>query len=77
MYIRGNNMPVERCQRDNEKGWRWGKRGKCYLPSEEGSEEAAKEKAARQGRAIKRQQDAIATESIQKAFPQLIKGTSR
>lgn len=70
-------MPVERCQRDGEKGWRWGKRGKCYLPSEEGGEDAAKEKAARQGRAIKRQQDAIAIESIEQTFPQLIKETSR
>ena len=45
-------MPVERCQRDNEQGWRWGKEGYCYLPSEEGSDEAAKEAAKRQGRAI-------------------------
>jgi hypothetical protein len=45
-------MPVQRCQRDNEEGFQWGDEGKCYLPSEEGGEEAAREKAAEQGRAI-------------------------
>ena len=46
-------MPVKRCQRKGEKGWKWGDEGKCYIPSEEGSDAAAKRKAERQGRAIK------------------------
>lgn len=45
-------MPVERCMRNGENGWRWGETGKCYLPSEEGSDEAAKQKAIDQGIAI-------------------------
>lgn len=45
-------MPVERCQRDGESGYRWGKQGHCYLPSEEGSDEAARKKAEKQGRVI-------------------------
>ena len=45
-------MPVERCQRDGERGWRWGTSGKCYLPSEEGSDRAAYQKAVKQGQAI-------------------------
>ena len=45
-------MPVKRCQRNGEKGWRWGKTGKCYIPSEEGSDEDAKKRAEEQGRAI-------------------------
>jgi hypothetical protein len=44
-------MPIEECQRNGEKGWRW-PGGKCYLPSEEGSVEAAKNKARQQGIAI-------------------------
>lgn len=46
-------MPAERCQRKKERGWRWGKTGKCYIPSEEGSDIAAKRAAEKQGRAIK------------------------
>lgn len=45
-------MPTKRCQRKGEKGWKWGDEGKCYIPSEEGSDAAAKRKAERQGRAI-------------------------
>lgn len=41
-------MPIQQCQRNNEEGWQWGEEGKCYLPSEEGSDDAAKEKAIEQ-----------------------------
>ncbi len=61
-------MPIERCQRKNEKGWRWGEKGKCYIPSEEGSDEAAKKKAEKQGRAIKSKQyafDVICEEALE------------
>lgn len=39
-------MPVMRCTSNGKKGWKYGKSGKCYTGSD------AKEKAARQGRAI-------------------------
>lgn len=45
-------MPVQRCTRDNEQGWQWGESGKCYLASEEGSDNKAKQKAYLQGAAI-------------------------
>jgi len=45
-------MPVQRCQRDGEQGWQYGDSGKCYLASEEGSDDEAKRKAYLQGAAI-------------------------
>lgn len=39
-------MPVEKCQIDNEDGYRWGPEGKCYTGPD------AESKAAEQGRAI-------------------------
>lgn len=39
-------MPLQRCQREGVKGWRWGKSGKCFIGV------GAKAKAERQGRAI-------------------------
>lgn len=42
-------MPLMRCGK-GRKGWKFGKSGKCYLGR------GAREKAARQGRAIKRSQ---------------------
>ena len=39
-------MPVERCQIDNQDGYRWGPNGKCYTGPD------AESKAAEQGRAI-------------------------
>ena len=47
-----NKMPVKRCQRKGEKGWKWGDSGKCYISSEEGSDEKAKQKARKQGQAV-------------------------
>jgi len=38
-------MPIERCERNNEQGWRGFPEGKCYLASEEGHDETAKKKA--------------------------------
>ena len=40
-------MPVQRCTKNGESGWKWGESGKCYIGS------GAKAKAARQGAAIK------------------------
>jgi rhodanese-related sulfurtransferase len=51
-------MPVKKCQRDNEDGFKWGDTGYCYLPSEEGGEDAAREKASEQGVAIEASQEA-------------------
>lgn len=45
-------MPLKRCQRDKQPGWKWGDKGKCYIASEEGSDDAAKQKALLQGIAI-------------------------
>ena len=45
-------MPEQRCERDGEQGWRWGETGKCFLPSEEGSDGKSKRKAILQGIAI-------------------------
>jgi len=39
-------MPLKRCQENNQRGWRWGDEGKCYVGPD------AKEKALQQGRAI-------------------------
>mgnify|MGYP003564695589 FL=1 len=40
-------MPVQRCQKNNKKGWKFGKSGTCYTGR------GAKAKAERQGRAIR------------------------
>lgn len=45
-------FPLKRCQRDNSRGWKYGDAGYCYTEKEEGSDAAAREKAAKQGRAI-------------------------
>jgi TolA-binding protein len=45
-------MPVQRCEREGEQGWQYGDTGKCYLASEEGSDDEAKRKAYLQGAAI-------------------------
>lgn len=45
-------MPVQRCERNGEQGWQYGNTGKCYLASEEGSDDKAKQKAYLQGAAI-------------------------
>lgn len=39
-------MPVIRCQKNGERGWKWGESGTCYVGP------GAREKAAKQGRAI-------------------------
>lgn len=39
-------MPLQRCQKDGKKGWKWGSNGKCYTGPD------AKQKAEQQGRAI-------------------------
>lgn len=49
-------MPVKRCQRNDEQGWKWGDEGFCYVGSEEGSDNAARQKALAQGRAIQANQ---------------------
>lgn len=46
------NMPVQRCTRNGEQGWQYGDSGKCYLASEEGSDDKAKQQAYLQGAAI-------------------------
>lgn len=56
-------MPVHRCQRKGEKGWQWGNQ-KCFIKSEEGSDEAARKKAEEQGRAIESQRNNTLTINI-------------
>lgn len=52
-------MPVTSCQEDGKPGFRWGEEGKCYTynPNDQSSEDAAYEKARRQGAAIESQDD--------------------
>ena len=47
-------MPIKSCQINNERGYKWGDRGKCYAydPSSDISKENAKKKAIAQGVAI-------------------------
>ena len=45
-------LPLMRCQRDGEAGWKWGEDGYCYLPSEEGGDDEARESALAQARAM-------------------------
>jgi hypothetical protein len=51
-------MPVEQCQLKGKPGYRWGKRGKCYIyePNNEADRQRARRLAERQGRAIKSSQ---------------------
>jgi len=42
-------MPIQRCQSDGKSGYKWGDQGHCYTGP------GAREKAAKQGRAIERQ----------------------
>jgi len=46
-------MPVHRVRKNGKPGYRWGKHGKVYTykPGSKKSREAARRKAARQGRA--------------------------
>jgi len=39
-------MPIMRCSKKSRKGWKFGKKGKCYTGTK------SKEKAKKQGRAI-------------------------
>jgi len=52
-------MPVERCTINGKRGYRWGKSGKCYTGPD------AKEKALKQGRAIKSKQNARQSDLIE------------
>jgi len=47
-------MPVKPCRSDGKPGFKWGDSGKCYTytPGNETSRKRAKDKAAKQGRAI-------------------------
>lgn len=47
-------MPVQPCQENGQKGYKWGESGKCYTytPGNEQSRKRAHDKAAKQGRAI-------------------------
>lgn len=51
-------MPVQPCQKNMLPGFKFGKGGKCftYKPGDEKARARAREKAARQGRAIKASQ---------------------
>jgi len=51
-------MPVKKCKSNGKSGYKWGDKGKCYTYStgDKESREAAKEKAAKQGKAIKANQ---------------------
>ncbi len=40
-------MPVQRCQKNGRRGWKWGSTGTCYVGR------GAKARAERQGRAVR------------------------
>lgn len=44
-------MPLMKCTKDGEEGWKWGQGGICYIG------EDAKEKALEQGKAIEASKD--------------------
>jgi hypothetical protein len=48
-------MPVQRCQKNNKPGFKWGDEGYCYTytPGDEESRKRARENALKQGLAIK------------------------
>jgi hypothetical protein len=48
-------MPIMECEEDGKKGYKWGESGKCYTyeSNDRTSQEQAKEKAKKQGAAIK------------------------
>lgn len=48
-------MPVQRCVKNGNPGFKWGDAGKCYTytPNNKESMKKAKEKALKQGQAIK------------------------
>jgi len=48
-------MPVQRCVKNGKPGYKWGESGTCYTyaPGDSQGREAARERAAEQGRAIK------------------------
>lgn len=50
-------MPVQSCRTNNQPGFRWGNKGRCYkyTPGNEVSIQKAKNKAIKQGQAIKSQ----------------------
>ena len=50
-------MPVHSCSEGGKPGFKWGSKGKCYTynPNSAESRKSAKNKAIRQGRAIKAQ----------------------
>ena len=50
-------MPIQECSRNGETGFKAWEDGTCYLPSEEGSEDAARQKALKQEQAIQIQKD--------------------
>ena len=47
-------MPVQKCQSNGKPGYKWGTKGTCYTYTKGNTESlnAAKNKAARQGRAV-------------------------
>lgn len=52
-------MPTQSCRREGQPGYKWGEEGFCYIyeSGDENSRKSAKEKADKQGRAIKAQED--------------------
>jgi hypothetical protein len=50
--VRKIDMPVMPCQLNGKPGFKWGKSGKCYTYSSEQGKKTARDKAAKQGRAV-------------------------
>jgi hypothetical protein len=52
-------VPVQKCQKDNKPGYRWGREGTCYTytPGNPASRKRAYDRALAQGRAIKARED--------------------
>ncbi len=61
-------MPIKECQTDGKKGFKWGDSGKCYTYTDTKSKEDAKEKARKQGQAIKSKE---AVDELSASFEEL------
>lgn len=59
-------MPVKNCLSDGKPGYKWGDQGHCYTytPGDESSRKRAKEKAVKQGQAVKANQSKSYTSMI-------------
>lgn len=72
-------MPVEECQLNSKPGFRWGQQGKCftYTPGNKASQDAARNKAKEQGRAVEASKDETQNSTHERAGERLKKRKRR